>query len=212
MQCCKNSFHVSPSSRRIVILGLDALPRTSGAKLVGLIGTAHAARINSGVVWRLALALSSTHQRHIVKVWILIRGSYAVDDGIGPRALRDRLIVVAAGPLAFGTRTCIGFFCMAWRSTCGSLGLGRVPRWRSRCRVGVRGPRRVFVWGSERGRALHVSFRSVAVHGDPVLDALFWLLVPAHEVVIDVIEALGPGVDTSLLQVNEMVAEATPEA
>jgi hypothetical protein len=44
------------------------------------------------------------------------------------------------------------------------------------------------------------------------LDALFWLLVPAHEVVIDVIEALGPGVDTSLLQLNEMVAEATPEA
>jgi hypothetical protein len=44
------------------------------------------------------------------------------------------------------------------------------------------------------------------------LDALFWELVPAHKVVIDVVEALCPGVYSPLLQLNQLVAEATPEA
>jgi hypothetical protein len=35
--------------------------------------------------------------------------------------------------------------------------------------------------------------------------------VPSHEVVIDMIEALGPGVDSSLLQVDKLDAETTPE-
>jgi len=36
--------------------------------------------------------------------------------------------------------------------------------------------------------------------------------VPPHEVVIDVIEALGPGVDSPLLQVDKLVTESTPKA
>jgi hypothetical protein len=36
--------------------------------------------------------------------------------------------------------------------------------------------------------------------------------VPSHEVVINMIEALGPGVESPLLQVDKLVAEPTPEA
>jgi hypothetical protein len=61
-------------------------------------------------------------------------------------------------------------------------------------------------------RALNLSFGPVTVHGDPILDALFWQLVPSHEVVINMVEALGPSIDSPLLQLNQTVTETAPKA
>jgi hypothetical protein len=41
---------------------------------------------------------------------------------------------------------------------------------------------------------------------------LFWQVVPSHEVVINMVEALGPSIDSPLLQVNQTVTETAPKA
>lgn len=164
------------------------------AELVGLLETARALHIDSGVVWRIALA--------------------TVDDGIGLRALLGwKSVIATAGPASFGTWTCMALLmvgCNTWRSARGSLGLGRVSGWRSRGRLGR--PRPVLVLGTVRLWALNLSFGPVTVHGDPILDALFWQVVPSHEVVINMVEALGPSIDSPLLQVNQTVTETAPKA
>lgn len=137
-----------------------------------------------------------------------------VDDGIVLHALLGwKWVIATAGPASFGTWTCMALLmvgCNTWRSARGSLGLGRVFGWRSRGRL--RRPRPVLVWGTERVRALNLSFGPVTVHGDPILDALFWQLVPSHEVVINMVEALGPSIDSPLLQLNQTVTETAPKA
>lgn len=52
----------------------------------------------------------------------------------------------------------------------------------------------------------------VAVHRDPVLDILLWQAMSSHEVVINMIEAFSPSLNSFLRKVNELGAEPTPEA
>jgi len=193
------SVKIDPISRSAseitrIFLRRDALHIAIAAELVGPLRTARAPQIDSGVVGRIALA--------------------TVDDGVVLHALLGwKSVIATAGPASFGTWTCMALLmvgCNTWRSARGSLGLGRVFGWRSRGRL--RRPRPVLVWGSERVRALNLSFGPVTVHGDPILDALFWQLVPSHEVVINMVEALGPSIDSPLLQLNQTVTETAPKA
>jgi hypothetical protein len=61
-------------------------------------------------------------------------------------------------------------------------------------------------------RTPHITLRLVTIQGDPILDALFWQTVPSHEVVINVIEALVPGVNSPPLQLNKLITETAPKA
>jgi hypothetical protein len=40
---------------------------------------------------------------------------------------------------------------------------------------------------------------------------LFWHVTPSHEVVVDVIEALGPGLNSPFIQIHELGTESTPK-
>lgn len=62
-------------------------------------------------------------------------------------------------------------------------------------------------WGIQIG----ISFRLVTVYGNPILDTLLGQAMASHKVVINMIEALGPRVQSFLLELHELGAESTPE-
>ena len=58
--------------------------------------------------------------------------------------------------------------------------------------------------------AVKVSFGLIAIHRDPVLDTLD-RAGSSHEVVVDMIEAFGPGLQTPLREIDELGTEPAPE-
>lgn len=56
-----------------------------------------------------------------------------------------------------------------------------------------------------------ISFRLVTIHGNPILNALLGQAMASHKVVINMIKAFGPRIESFLLELNELGAEATPE-
>jgi hypothetical protein len=61
-------------------------------------------------------------------------------------------------------------------------------------------------------RALNISPGLVAIHGNPILDALLGEWLPSHEVIVDVVKALSPCFQTFFLEDDQLGAEATPKA
>jgi hypothetical protein len=56
-----------------------------------------------------------------------------------------------------------------------------------------------------------ISFGLVTVHWNPILDTLLGQAMASHKVVINMIEAFGPRIESFLLELNKLGAESAPE-